>query len=36
LEDVVDFASGVAVDGLTKQALVLHTIGAALREEVAA
>lgn len=36
LSDIVDFASGVALGELSAQALVLHTIGAALREEVAA
>lgn len=36
LADVVDFAPDMALEGLAAQSAVLHTIGAALREEVAA
>jgi MSHA biogenesis protein MshI len=36
LSDVFDFEAGVALDNLGEQAGVLHALGAALREEVAA
>ena len=36
LSDIFEFAAGVEVDGPTAQAALLHTLGAALREEVAA
>jgi MSHA biogenesis protein MshI len=36
LSDIFEFATGVEIDGPTAQAALLHTLGAALREEVAA